>query len=238
MQTNSVVAAPEIVPRELWEEEYNLRRCIPSSTREEPAKALVLFSELLNLRGPVRILDAGCGNGRNSIYLAKRGCRVTAVDFSVAAIGETRRRVVESGVTENVAIVEYFLDDPAPFAEESFDFVLDAYTSCHFLTEEAARRFWSDMARVTRSEGHLLSILFTPEDEYYAQYLRGNSKERLVCDPANKISKRLYTEEESKAFFAQYFKLKYFAKFEFDDFVNAQSYRRVVLTSVLQKRSV
>lgn len=35
---------------------------------------------------PRKVLEIGCGNGRNAIYLAQKGCTVTAVDISQRAI--------------------------------------------------------------------------------------------------------------------------------------------------------
>jgi methylase of polypeptide subunit release factors len=35
---------------------------------------------------PGRVLELGCGNGRNATYLASQGCSVDAVDFSEAAL--------------------------------------------------------------------------------------------------------------------------------------------------------
>jgi SAM-dependent methyltransferase len=46
---------------------------------------------------PGRALDIGCGSGRDALYLANRGWRVTAVDFSQEALATARRRGTEEG---------------------------------------------------------------------------------------------------------------------------------------------
>ena len=52
------------------------------------------------------VLDAGCGDGRNSIYLASLGFDVRAVDMSPAAIAKLRRRAEERGVRVDTTIAE------------------------------------------------------------------------------------------------------------------------------------
>ena len=42
-----------------------------------------------------RALDVGCGNGRDAIYLAKKGWEVTAVDLEERAIRKARERAVK-----------------------------------------------------------------------------------------------------------------------------------------------
>jgi SAM-dependent methyltransferase len=39
---------------------------------------------------PGLALDVGCGSGRDAVYLAKRGWRVTAIDFSEEALAITK----------------------------------------------------------------------------------------------------------------------------------------------------
>jgi SAM-dependent methyltransferase len=129
------------------------------------------------------------------------------------------------------------MDSPVPFPEETFDFVLDAYVFCHFLRDEMGQRFWQDMSRVTKRNGRLLSIVFSCEDEYYSRLLKDSPDGMLVQDPANGIWKRLYSERALKGLFSSWFRLEYFAKFEFSDVVLGEPYRRVVFTSVLQKNS-
>ena len=47
---------------------------------------------------PGRALDVGCGSGRDAVHLAKRGWRVTAVDFVDQALDQARKRAAEEGV--------------------------------------------------------------------------------------------------------------------------------------------
>ena len=43
-------------------------------------------------------LDVGCGSGRDAVYLAKRGWRVTAVDFVEKALTSAEQRAAQEGV--------------------------------------------------------------------------------------------------------------------------------------------
>jgi SAM-dependent methyltransferase len=47
---------------------------------------------------PGRALDVGCGSGRDAVYLAKRGWRVTAVDFVEKALASAEQRAAKEGV--------------------------------------------------------------------------------------------------------------------------------------------
>lgn len=45
-----------------------------------------------------RVLDLGCGNGRNAVYLAQQGCRVEAIDLSTTSIAWAREMANKYGV--------------------------------------------------------------------------------------------------------------------------------------------
>jgi len=52
---------------------------------------------------PGRALDAGCGNGTEALWLAARGWRVTAVDFSAPALALAHGRSIAEGLGSDVA---------------------------------------------------------------------------------------------------------------------------------------
>ena len=55
----------------------------------------------INRDKSIKILDIGCGTGRHSIELAKRGYHVTGVDLSENQIKRARQKAQEVGVTIN-----------------------------------------------------------------------------------------------------------------------------------------
>jgi SAM-dependent methyltransferase len=73
---------------------------------------------------PGRALDLACGEGRNAIWLAELGWRVTAIDFSGVAVERGRRTAAERGVD-----VTFVVDDvlTTPLENGAFDLVLVAY---------------------------------------------------------------------------------------------------------------
>jgi len=79
-----------------WDEFHADRtRAIPFFT-DAPDESLAEWTEngLLAPGGitPGRVLELGCGHGRNAAYLAGLGCDVDAVDFSARAIERARER--------------------------------------------------------------------------------------------------------------------------------------------------
>ncbi|WNV77553.1 class I SAM-dependent methyltransferase [Geodermatophilus sp. DSM 44513] len=88
---------------------------------------------------PGRALDAGCGEGGDALWLAERGWRVTAVDFSPVALERAAAAARARGLADRVEWVHADLDRWVP-AEGRFDLV-----TAHYLHAR-----WSDRAGVFR----------------------------------------------------------------------------------------
>ena len=221
--------------REIWDREFSELRVIPSSTRNTPSKALLLFSGLLRFRDMKRALDVGCGNGRNSLYLAETGLLVDAADFSQVAIQTTKGRCERAGLAERVQVHEHDLQHALPFKAETFDLSLDFYVSCHFLDAQMKQRYISELFRTTKPGGYLISALFAPSDEYYNELDRDQRGPHIVVDPTNGIAKQLYTRDEFRSTFSPPFIVDYLVEFEFSDVVLDKVYRRNILAMALRK---
>ena len=101
-----------------WNERYRTEDLI---WRAEPNRSLV--EEVVGL-APGRALDVACGEGRNAVWLASQGWRVTGVDFSVEGLAKARRVAAERSV-----VVEWIEADVTSWLprSSSYDLVLLAY---------------------------------------------------------------------------------------------------------------
>jgi len=100
-----------------WDERYSGERIWSG----HPNGALL--AEVAEL-SPGRALDVGCGEGADSVWLARQGWQVTALDISARAVERTEALATDAGVhVEGVAAG--LLD--APLAEAGYDLVSAMY---------------------------------------------------------------------------------------------------------------
>ena len=111
------------------------------------------------LLGPGRVLELGCGNGRNAVHLASLGCTVDAVDFSERAVEWTRQRAKSAGATVAVQCCSV-LD--ATFKEGSYDLVYDS--GCfHHLPLHRRKEYVGLVDRALKPGGSYGLVCFRPE---------------------------------------------------------------------------
>ncbi|NDJ57734.1 tellurite resistance methyltransferase TehB [Enterobacteriaceae bacterium 4M9] len=123
-------------------------------------------SEVLNAAGivaPGRALDLGCGNGRNSLYLAANGFDVTAWDRNSMSIDNLRRIVAAEGL-ESVLHSEIVDLDTVKFDGE-YDFILSTVVMM-FLQPQTIPGLIANMQRTTRSGGYNLIVAAMDTEDF------------------------------------------------------------------------
>jgi SAM-dependent methyltransferase len=105
-----------------------------------------LLAEVAQL-SPGLALDAGCGHGAETIWLAAAGWRVTAVDFSVTALRHARStaRAVGADVADRITWVEGDLGSWSP-PPRQFDLVSCLYVHVAGSVGELVTRLGSGVA--------------------------------------------------------------------------------------------
>jgi tellurite methyltransferase len=107
----------------------------------------------------MRILDAGCGTGRNLSYMMNVGFDVWGVDQDAGAIEKLRARASEIAPTLPGERFQVAAVERMPFADSQFDFVISSAV-LHFAGDERQWRAMVDeMWRVLAPGGTLFARL-------------------------------------------------------------------------------
>ena len=133
-----------------------------------------LVAEVADLT-PGRVLDVGCGEGADAIWLARRGWTVTAIDISDVAISRARQAALPAGAT-----VEWVCGDAlqTPFAPRSFGLVSMQYPALPKAAGAAAVRTLLD----TVCPGGLLLAVYHDLDDEHREHMKSQG-----IDPADYI---------------------------------------------------
>ena len=160
-QLPPVAAAEEDVDQlQLWNEYH--RKYWNSEERAKPTPPALLLADSLT-RGQ-RILELGCGSGRDAVFLQGRGHSVTATDFSEFAIDANISFHEASGVVFSVQD----LRTPLAFSDADFDAVY-ARLSLHYFPDGVTRDIFREIHRVLRPAGKFLFTCRSTDDLLHGQ---------------------------------------------------------------------
>jgi 2-polyprenyl-3-methyl-5-hydroxy-6-metoxy-1,4-benzoquinol methylase len=130
-----------------WDDRYAAQELLWSA---EPNRFLA--EELRGVPPRGRALDLACGEGRNAIWLAKRGWIVTAIDYSSVAVGRARRLAAAQHVD-----VEWIETDVTSFAPAAGAFQLVIIAYLHLL-QSSRRKVLAHAASALSPGGTLFMI--------------------------------------------------------------------------------
>ena len=221
--------------RQLWEVEYGRQSTIPSTRRIAPAHALVQLLENFDLRADTA-LDLGCGNGRNTFYLAELGIKVLAIDFSQTALDLLENEQKKRGSSLKFSNINHDIREGLPVASNSMDLILDSYCLCHFIDSNERRIAMSELYRVLKPGGKLIKIHLDNNDEYYIERQKIKADHgHISYDPANGLSKLHMSVQSYLQDIGPKFKHVKHENVKFVDKVRGTAYERSIFVCVTQK---
>ena len=133
-----------------WHRDYEGRSAKPFTL--EPSPAAVFFLEFLKSKGVrtngARLADVGCGSGRDSVFFARNGFEVHAIDRDGAAMADLDLH----GVTVHC----HSATDCWLFEDSFFDFAIDVL--CYSQEQGAGFRksYRDELNRALKSGGYYL----------------------------------------------------------------------------------
>ena len=122
---------------------------------------IYLFDQMLrgNISPGMRVLDAGCGGGRNVQYLLREGYEVFGVDVSAEAVAAVRKMASELAPTLPAENFQVAGVEAMPFPDEFADLVV-CHSVMHFAQDEAQlKAMVQGLWRVLRPGGMLFCRL-------------------------------------------------------------------------------
>jgi 2-polyprenyl-3-methyl-5-hydroxy-6-metoxy-1,4-benzoquinol methylase len=160
-----------------WFQDSNYLTVYQHRDTQEAQQMLALIESVLGHKPEDRVLDLGCGSGRHSISLAKKGYKnITGVDLSPTLLEVARRTAQEQGL--NIRFEQ--CDMRHLPAEWQFDLVINLFTSFgYFETDEENAEVIGSIASKLVPGGWLVCDFFN------STWLRHNlisHDERLLPD--------------------------------------------------------
>lgn len=199
--------------KEFWNAEYKDGGHLALSTNvsedlEKFTRFIIRENGYKSLNIISSVLDLGCGNGRNLIWLSENfGTRGIGYDVSEEAIHQAQKR--SAALTLPLTYEVRGIAGVLPIPDNSQMFVLDMMTS-HFLNEAERALLVEEIYRVLKPGGFLFYKTFLLDEDLHARrMLKENpgKEENTYIHPEIGVAEHVSTAEEIDEVYGRRFKV-------------------------------
>lgn len=155
---------------DFWQEKFETQQTGWDRGQASPQLMQWLSAGVLSPAQGIRIAVPGCGKGWEVAALSKAGFEVTGLDYTPAAVAETKNRLKDAGLLAQVIEANVLTYEPL----ELFDAVYEQTCLCA-LTPDAWVTYSQQLARWIRPGGRLYVM--------FMQVARPGSQQGLVEGP-------------------------------------------------------
>lgn len=154
-----------------WENTYSAEANMFGEGPSYPARrALEVFLQ----EGKTHILEIGAGQGRDTLFFAENGLKVTALDYSGEGVEAIMRKAQSCGLSHSVAAWVHDIREALPFADDSFDACYSHMLYCMALTTPQLEGLSEEVRRVLKLDGiNIYTARNTSDPDYGTGIHRG-----------------------------------------------------------------
>ncbi|MBA4417306.1 MAG: SAM-dependent methyltransferase [Syntrophus sp. (in: bacteria)] len=133
-----------------WEKTFTKK---PDMFGIEPSYPARKASELFKSEGMSALLELGGGQGRDTLFFAQEGFRVTVLDYSDKGIEDIRKRSQALGISQSITAICHDARNRLPFEDESFDGCFSHMLYCMAFTTNELESLSQEIRRILKPGG-------------------------------------------------------------------------------------
>lgn len=142
------------------------------------------------------LLDLGCGDGRDSLYFARKGLKVTSVDFSESGIEALRQASIKSRLPINAICCDI---KDVSFENDSFD-IIYAHLSLHYFDDKTTTQIFDKLYKILKNNGLI--------------FIKCKSTEDALFGKGEKVGENMFIEKHLRHFFDKNYMIEKLKKFK------------------------
>lgn len=149
--------------RQQWQDTFSE---IPEMFGSEPSDPARKTLELLKRKGITKLLELGCGQGRDTIYFVQNGLTVYALDYSALGLEAIDKKAQELGLSHLITTIIHDVRTALPFADETFDACYSHMLFCMALTNSELVFLAQEIRHVLKPDGFNIYTVRHTGDPY------------------------------------------------------------------------
>jgi SAM-dependent methyltransferase len=155
--------------QEHWEDTFAEKPDMFGASPSEPAKAAL---DLFTKEGAKTILELGSGQGRDTLYFARNGFKVCALDYSEVAIRTIAEKAEKADLADQIRPCRHDIRSPLPFEDGSLDACFSHMLFCMALNSAELEFLCGEIRRVLKPGGLNIYTARHTGDPHYQKGIR------------------------------------------------------------------
>lgn len=144
---------------------------------DEPSYPAQKAAAIFEQEGKNKILELGCGQGRDTCFFASKGFHIYALDYAESGLKAVKEKLENLGFSDSVSIVtlKHDVRKHLPFENESFEACYSHMLYCMALTTDELEFLNNEIKRVLKPGGlNIYTARHTGDAQYKTGIHRGD----------------------------------------------------------------
>jgi SAM-dependent methyltransferase len=157
--------------RQQWQNMFSEKPEVFGAEPSDPARKA---AELFKQEGKTKVLELGSGQGRDTLFFARKGFKAYALDYSNQGIKAINKKAHELGLSHLIITKVHDVRNPLPFDNETFDASYSHMLFCMALTSAQLHFLSEELRRVLKPGGiSVYTVRHTGDTHYKTGIYRG-----------------------------------------------------------------